>query len=100
MRNTRVVRSALLRSPVTVFYSQAFCSREKEKRDYSLSRKGAGSSFRLLLWSGLVRLQEVFSGRSAGLFPEQQLVIEPRRGVTEVLKAVCVEEIKLIIVLF
>ena len=96
----RVVRSALLQSPVTVFYAQAFCSSDKEKRGYSLSRKGAGSSFRRCLWSGLVPLQEVFSGRSAGLFPERRLVIEPRRSVTEVLKAACVEQIKLIIVLF
>ena len=100
MRNTPVVRSALRRSPVAVFYSHAFCSRKEEKRGYSLSRKGAGSSFRLLLWSGLVPPLEVFSGRSESSFPEQRLVIEPRRGVTEVLKAACVEQIKLIIVLF
>ena len=51
-----------------------------------------------LVWS--CSFQEVFLGRSSGLFPEQRLVIEPRRGVTEVLKAACVEQIKLIIVLF
>ena len=93
MHNTRVVRSALLKSPVTVFYSQAFCSREKENRGYSLSRKSAGSSFPRSLWSGLVPLREVFSGRSSRLFPEQRLVIKPRKGVTEVFNSACVEQI-------
>ena len=51
-----------------------------------------------LVWSCSSR--KVFSGRSTGLFPEQLLVIEPRRNVTEVLKADCVEQIELIIVLF